>query len=146
MSNLLRWKQPAGAGNVPLATATHFGKWADELQRVLEELALTPVSNSELGDWRDTTWISRATSRGLDTELLRKMRERGELIDVKTSPTGRFLYNINELAKARPTYATQLLDALADAADFRQPRKSERREASRTKPDKGGRSRTEPDK
>ncbi len=93
--------------------------------------------------FRDAAWIRKATDNGLDADLLTKMRKRGKLKRSRSSG-GRWLYDVDEVAQMQPTYASLLLDALSDGADFRQPRKAEL--GRRTRLDKAGQGLTKPDK
>jgi hypothetical protein len=100
-------------------------------------------SDSDVAEYRDASWIRKATNGGLDGDLLRQMRKRRQLRNYKGAAS-RPLYHVLEVAHARPQYAEMLLDALKEGADFRKPRKAERR--GPTKPDKGRRNPTKPDK
>jgi hypothetical protein len=101
-------------------------------------------SHKNLDGYRDAKWIREATQGGLTGDALRKMVKRGTLKDTVPGSNGRRLFNVEELAAARPTHGAALRDALSECADFRKPRKAEKERL--TKPDKGGQTTTNADK
>ncbi len=101
-----------------------------------EQRATPPsASDGDIGRFRDARWISKATGGGLTGDALSKMRRRNTLHNVRRQGR-RPLYDVYEVAEARTQYACVLMDALSENADFRTPRRAERKD--RTKPDKAG--------
>lgn len=86
----------------------------------------TAVEPTICKNLRDARWISKATNGGLDSEMLRKRRERGHLPS-SVLRGGRYLYLVTEVAALYPQYSVQLQEAFDECDDLRKPRKGERR-------------------
>lgn len=119
-------------------------KQLDEALALLLTLKTGANTRGAPDAYRSAAWIRKATEQGLYSDLLGKMRERRTLVRVKLVD-GRWLYDVNEVAEKRSQYMGVLLDALAERADFRKPRKTERR-AAQAKHDEARRAATKPDK
>ncbi len=102
----------------------------------------TKPADPDVANYRDASWIRKATQDGLTGDALSKMRGRGTL-KLTRYEGARPLYNVPEVAKARPQYSDALMDALSEGADFRTRRKAERKRT--TRPDKARQSPTKPD-
>lgn len=90
------------------------------------KVSQTPETKVVTAEYRDTTWISRATSGSLNPGLIQKMIER-EVLRSSIFQNGRWYIHLGELGTCRPAFAEVLREAKEENHDFAKPRKPKKK-------------------